>query len=75
MEDLLQWVGVVVALLSAGAAWGRAETKIKSLEEEQEGMEARFLLKDGFQPFADEVLRRLSRIEQKQDTQNGRSKG
>lgn len=67
--DVLQSVGVLLALVGAASTWGAMKQKVKDLKEDQK----KFLLKEAFDPFAEECLRRLRRIEEKQDAQNGRS--
>lgn len=61
--DWLQNAGIIGSIIAFFKGYGALKERVENIDEEGD----RFVTKDSFEGFQDEVLRRLKRIESKQD--------
>ena len=65
--DITQFGGMALTIVGGLLGYGRLQERVDNHEEALE----KTATKESLGPFQDEVLRRLERIERKQDTMNG----
>lgn len=61
--EVTQWFGVALTALGGAVGYGRLQEQVSNNTDDTEN----FVRKGAYEQFQDEVLRRLRRIEEKQD--------